>query len=297
MTGALSAPGTPIAFRPAMPRLPPRAARAVSVLSQAVVHYVRHQSANQAGSIAFSTVLAMFPLLLLVATVAASLGQAEDAQALALRILEYAPPLVRQALRPSVDQLLQRQNQALLAVGLLVTLWTASSGMQAIRTALNKAYGVEQGLAFWKARIKVTVFTLVTGSVVLVAFSSVIVMPYAWTLLQASAAGEPPAWLWVGVRYGVAYLVLAVLYAWLYSALPDVPQRPASVLPGALLGAALWLGAAALLFQMLRGAGKLELLYGGFAGVVATLVFIYASASTLIFGAELNGVLNRRPPA
>lgn len=277
-----------------MPLLPKRAARGLAVLWDAAVLYVRHQSANQAGSVAFSTVLAMFPLLLLVATVAASLGQPADAGALVARILEYAPPLVRGALQPSVEQLLQRQHQALLAVGLAVTLWTASSGMQSIRTALNKAYGVDQGLPFWKARVKVTVFTLVTGSVVLVAFSSVIVLPYAWHLLQASAAdGAPPPWLWASVRYGLAYAVLAGLYGWLYSALPDLPQRPASVLPGALLGAALWLVAAALLSQMLRGAGRLELLYGGFAGVVATLVFIYASASTLIYGAEVNGVLRR----
>jgi membrane protein len=37
--------------------------------------------------------------------------------------------------------------------------------------------------------------------------------------------------------------------------------------------------------------GKLALLYGSFAGVVATLVFLYISATTLIFGAEVNGVL------
>ena len=31
--------------------------------------------------------------------------------------------------------------------------------------------------------------------------------------------------------------------------------------------------------------------YGGFAGLVATLVFLYLSAVSLIFGAEINGVL------
>jgi membrane protein len=35
------------------------------------------------------------------------------------------------------------------------------------------------------------------------------------------------------------------------------------------------------------------LLYGSFAGVVATLVFLYISATTLIFGAEINGVLRQ----
>jgi membrane protein len=63
------------------------------------------------------------------------------------------------------------------------------------------------------------------------------------------------------------------------------------VLPGALVGAALWVAAAAGLSYSLHSAGKLALLYGSFAGVVATLVFLYVSASTLIFGAEINGVL------
>jgi membrane protein len=33
------------------------------------------------------------------------------------------------------------------------------------------------------------------------------------------------------------------------------------------------------------------LLYGGLVGMVATLVFLYLSAATLIFGAEINAVL------
>ena len=39
------------------------------------------------------------------------------------------------------------------------------------------------------------------------------------------------------------------------------------------------------------GAGELLLVYGGFAGLVATLVFLYLSAVTLILGAEFNAVL------
>ena len=46
----------------------------------------------------------------------------------------------------------------------------------------------------------------------------------------------------------------------------------------------------------LPDAGKLALVYGGFAGLVATLVFLYMSAATLIFGAEINGVLRTDGP-
>ena len=37
--------------------------------------------------------------------------------------------------------------------------------MQAIRSALNRAYGIDKGLSFWRARLKVTLFTIVvTGN-------------------------------------------------------------------------------------------------------------------------------------
>ncbi|MDB5750641.1 MAG: hypothetical protein JWP65_1062 [Ramlibacter sp.] len=272
-----------------------RAALAVPglrVLLLAVRNYVLHQSANQAGSLAFSAVLALFPLLILLSASAGFAGRPGEAAALAGRVISYAPQVVRDAMQPVIDQVLAQRSQALLAIGVLATLWAASSGMQAVRSALNRAYGIERGLPFWKARIKVTLFTIVVGLGVLAAFSSVVIMPYVWQLLEANAnAGRDTLWLHNGVRYGSAFLVLMVLYALLYGWLPDIPQRLYTVLPGAVVGAALWVAAATTLSYTLRSTGKLALIYGSFAGVVATLVFLYISATTLIFGAEINGVL------
>jgi membrane protein len=269
------------------------------VMLLAIRNYVMHQSANQAGSLAFSLVLAMFPLLILLSASAGFVGQPGDAAALADRVVGYAPQVVRDAMQPVIKQVLAHRSQALLTIGLLATLWTASSGMQAIRSALNRAYGIERGLPFWKARIKVTLLTVIFGGGVLAAFSSVVILPYVWRLLEANAAtGHETLWLHNGVRYGSAFLALVVLYSLLYGWLPDIRQRLYTVVPGALVGAALWVVAAAALSYTLSTAGKLELLYGSFAGAVATLVFLYISATTLIFGAEINGVLREKavPP-
>ena len=264
------------------------------VLVLAIRNYILHQSANQAGSLAFSSLLAMFPLVILLSASAGYIGQPGDAAALVNRVVGYAPQLVRDVMQPVIEQVLAQRNQALLAIGVLVTLWTASSGMQAIRSALNRAYGIERGLPFWKARIKVTLFTVIVGAGVMAAFSSVVVMPYVWQLLVAQVGvGQETVWLRHSVRYGSAFLTLAALYALMYGWLPDIRQRLRTVMPGALVGAALWVGAAATLSYTLRTAGKLALLYGSFAGVVATLVFMYVTATTLIFGAEINGVLRR----
>jgi membrane protein len=266
----------------------------LAVLWEAMRNYITHQSGNQAGSVAFSVVLAMFPLLILMSAGAAFIGQPGDAAALVLRILGFAPPVVRDALLPVVEQVVGQRNQALVAIGFFVTVWAASSGMQSIRTALNRAYGVTRSASFWAARLKVTVFTIVAGAGVISAFSSIVVMPHVWQLLRENTTQANEQWLRDGVRYGSAFAVVSAVYALLYGWLPDIRQRLRTILPGAFAGALMWLGAVALLSYSLRSVAKLQLVYGGFAGAVATLVFLYVCAATLIFGAEINGVLKAR---
>ncbi|MGC3987653.1 MAG: hypothetical protein QM777_24640 [Pseudorhodoferax sp.] len=66
-------------------------------------------------------------------------------------------------------------------------------------------------------------------------------MPYLWQLLQQQVgAGEETPWLRNSVRYGTAFVVLSGLYAIAYAWLPDTRQRVGTVLPGAVVGAALW---------------------------------------------------------
>ena len=268
------------------------------VFVQAIRNYIGHQSANQAGSVAFSSVLAMFPLLLCLAAAAAFVGEPGSAASFASRVIEYAPPLVADALRPAIDQVLREPNRALLSIGVVVTLWTASSGTQSIRTALNRAYDVTHSLSFWRARLKVTLFTVIVTAGTVIGFSSVVILPYAWAALERAGEAHTP-WLRDSVRYGLAFVFVTLVYVTLYGFLPDIRQRVRTVLPGALVGAALWLGVALTLSYTLRTAGNLALLYGSLVGMVATLVFLYLSAVTLIFGAEINAVLRdrREPPS
>ncbi len=84
----------------------------------------------------------------------------------------------------SASPALSRRSRALLAIGVLATIWAASSGTQAIRTALNRASGVKQTLPFWRARIKVTLFTLIGMVGALFVFSWVVVLPYVWPVLE-----------------------------------------------------------------------------------------------------------------
>ena len=80
------------------------------ILVPAIRNYILHQSANQAGSLAFSSVLAMFPLLLLLSAAAGYVGEPGDVAALVNRVMAYAPQVVRDAVQPVIDEVLAQRN-------------------------------------------------------------------------------------------------------------------------------------------------------------------------------------------
>jgi len=265
----------------------------LGVLRRAFWNYIVHQSPNNAGHVAFSAVLALFPFLLFLSNASLTLGEPGTALELARMVLDFAPVAVAEALLPPVEEALTSASRTALTIGLLGTLWAASSGAQAVRMALNRAYEVAEGLNFWKARIKVLWFTIIGTTAIVLAFSSVVIMPYLWQFLDATVglAEERNGWVWIGARYGVAAMVLLTLYLACYAWLPDMRLYRRTIIPGAFVGVVLWLGFAALLSWSLRSAAQLTPIYGSFAGVVATLIFFYMSAATIIFGAEVNGVI------
>lgn len=276
----------PTAWGRAMRRVP-----VVRVLWPAFLNYIFHQSPNNAGHVAFSGVLAVFPFVLFISSAATFLGDPGAAIGLARTLMSYAPPAVAEAMLPAIEEALGNSSRITLTFAFLGTLWAASSGAQALRMALNRAYGVEQGLNFVMARLKVLLFTFVGSILTILAFSSVVIMPYVWMIMDRTIGIGHSVWTYSVPRYIVAAVVLFVLYVTLYAWLPDVRQRVRTVLPGAVLGVILWLLAAAMLSWTLRSVAELSLVYGSFAGVIATLIFFYVCAATIILGAEVNGVL------
>ena len=98
------------------------------VLWPAFVNYIFHQSANQAGHVAFSGVLAVFPFVLFLSSAATFMGEPGTAVALAHTLAGYAPPAVAEALLPAIVEALGHRSRFALTLSLVGTLWAASSG-------------------------------------------------------------------------------------------------------------------------------------------------------------------------
>jgi membrane protein len=179
-----------------------------------------------------------------------------------------------------------------------LTLWTASSGLEALRHALNRAYAVADQPSFWRTRLESVLLTILAAIVLLTVTVLIVVVPLVLDTIQIlfqRQTGEPIAQdYYAGSRDALGFLLLLGLLMLLYRVLPNVRLRATEVIPGAVLAWLLWLAAVWGYTVYLRAVPSFSVTYGSLGGIVVTLFFFYISALLFVFGAEFNSVLRRR---
>ena len=85
------------------------------------------------------------------------------------------PPDATRIVEAWVQNVFANRSGALISVGLIFSLWAASSGVEALTAALSSAYEVEEGRPFWKARLValglvIALCLLLIGGAVLITF-------------------------------------------------------------------------------------------------------------------------------
>jgi membrane protein len=171
-----------------------------------------------------------------------------------------------------------------LVIGILTALWSASSGMKALITGVNMAYGETETRKFVKLRGLALLFTL--GAMLLVGVALVLIVG-----LPAVASRLPDA-----VRLTISILRwpllavlliagLAVIYR--YAADRDDPKWT-WVSWGSGVATLLWILASIGFSVYASSFGNYNKTYGALAGVVILLFWMFLSAFVVLVGAELN---------
>jgi membrane protein len=240
----------------------------------------------------------LFPFLIFLTTLAGEIGQTEAARDFVTMLLAALPQEVSAAIRPAIAEVMSTRRTGLMTVSILAALWATSSGIEALREALNKAYGVEETRPIWLLRLQSLAFTIIFSICIIVVMLVLVIGPVIWSYVQPHL-DVPWEWGWFyeALRYFIAvallYLIVALLYRWLPSR--HLPRR--EVLPGAAVTVVLWLALASLFSLYLRNLGRFSLTYGSLGGIVITLMFFYLSALIFVFGAEINSARRRAEAA
>jgi membrane protein len=263
-----------------------------------VVELYNSDDLTHAASIAYYALLSLFPLFLLALAIIGSItndpGERDD---IVRFIFRYFP----RQFDFITGQLASLQASPLtFSFGGLVALTWASLGVfNAITSAVNHAWAVEQRRRFLKHRLVGFLMLLSAGGILLLALVMLSAVRLAQTQ-QFFAAMMSNPWL---IRissagaYYAATVLLIVCVALVFYFLPNTTVRFRDVWPGALLVGLLWRGALAFFAWYAGDLKRLSVVHGSIAAVVLFLLWIYVSSVILLYGVEVTASYARMQDA
>jgi membrane protein len=252
----------------------------------------RNHTLQMAAALSYYFVLSLFPALIFLSAVVAYLPVPNLFDQALILMARFLPPDSMALVRRVLADVITPNRGAFLSFGLLGALWAASGGFSAAIEALNIAYDVKDDRPFWKTRPLAMVLALITGFLLLLALSVMIVGPRFGEWLAARVhLSKLFVLLWPYIHWSVAvgFTILAVEA--LYFLAPNIKQRFLATLPGAVLAVGCWVGLSYLLGLYFRHFANFNKTYGTFGAAIALMTWLYWTGFAMLVGAELNAEL------
>lgn len=249
------------------------------------------------AGLAFYGILAAFPTLIALVTLYALVLDPAGVERELAPVTRVLPPSAARLVVEQLHDLVVAHAGASLGIGLvlslLAVLWTSSSGVLALFKSINLAYFEREtrGLVRLRGLAILTTFGLLSFGVV--AIASLTLIP---PILEA--LGAPPFLhtLIVRLRWPVLIVLVVVGLAVLYRIAPD-RKHPATykwISPGSVVATLFWLAASAGLSAYVTRFGNYNETYGALGAAIVLLLWLWLSAYSVLLGAELNAILERR---
>jgi membrane protein len=269
-----------------------------SVLKRTVKEFREDDLTDWAAALTYYTILALFPALIVLASILGLLGQNPQTTDALLKIVkDLGPSSAVDTFRGPIQSLITNKRGAgvLLLVGLATALWSASSYVGAFMRASNAIYEIEEGRPFWKLRPTQLAITLVMILLLAVVGIAVVVTgPLARAIAGPIGLGDVAVTVWNIAKWpvllGVMMLMLAILYYWT----PNVRQPKFRwITPGSVLAVIIWIVSSAAFAVYVANFGSYDKVYGSLGGVVIGLIWLWISNIAVLLGQELNAELER----
>jgi membrane protein len=275
-----------------------------------------HRTTGHAAEMAFFAVLTLVPSTVAVGSALglskhvigdSAVADAERAVNGAVRAL-MGPDLADTVISPFVHVQLAQPRGGVAIGGLLAAWWLSSHLFEATGHALDAAYGVTDRRPTIVSRLLALGFAL--GSVLLVAVTieAMVVGPLgnAQTGVASDLGlGDVYRQSWSVLRWPLLLVIVVAFLVSLYRFSPNVRHSWRECVPGAVLGASLWILAAiafrvsaAIGLQGSRGVSggdaNVDIIGQSVNAVIATVLWAYLASIAILLGGEFNAVLRRR---
>lgn len=264
-----------------------------SVPALAFERFIAHDGWAIASHIALSVLMSLFPFLIIVTALGGLFGSQAAADEAAQLLLEAWPRQVAEPIAREIGSVLTTVRRDALTLGALLALYFASSGVEALRIGLNRAYEAYEWRSWWRTRLE-SIFYVVGGAFVMLAFSLLIVLgPLIWRWVVGFApALAPLGFMLAFLRVAGATVLIVLALCVAHKLLPARAPHIGAMWPGILVTLAVWLlGGLGFGWYLDSFAGTYVTTYAGLATAMIALVFLYWLAAIFLYGAELNAAV------
>ena len=274
------------------------ARRSGAVLKRTLREFQRDNLTDWAAALTYYGVMSLFPMVLVLVALLGLVGQYPQTSDAVLRIIDkIGPSSAVDTFRQPIQGIVRSKGGAgaLVGVGVLASLWSASGYVGAFMRACNAIYEVEEGRPFWKLRpLQVAVTLVLLVLITATAIAIVVTGPVARAVGNEIGMGGAAVTVFNVVKWPVIVLVLLTIIGLLYYAAPNVRQPGIPwITPGGVLALVVWALASAGLAFYAAKFGSYQKTYGTLGGVILFLVWLWVSNLALLLGAELNAELER----
>jgi membrane protein len=128
---------------------------------------------GNAAQVAFYFSFALFPLLLfLLSLFGFVLNRAADLRGELFAYLQQVMPAsALDLVRTTLDEVANNATGGKLTFGILITLYSASAGIDNLRGALNEVYNLKETRSWWKTKLMALLLTLGIGILIVIALT------------------------------------------------------------------------------------------------------------------------------
>jgi len=268
-------------------------------LGRAIAAFDRENCTDMAAALTYYGVLAIFPSIVVIVSLVGLLVDSPDEATLQIgKVLDdLGASGVSKTVESAVSSGLHAQGaaKALISIGVIGTIWTASGYIGAFTRAANTIHGVPEGRPFY--RLRPIQFVLAIIAIVLVVVAGVCAIlggSLSEVLSDRLGLGDTATMTWAIIRWPLFMAVAVCLLSLLFWIAPNVRQpRFRWLTVGGAVTALLWLIVTFGFSLYVENLGSFNKTYGGLGAIIAFLVWLYLSNCALVFGVQVNVELQR----
>jgi len=254
-----------------------------------------------AAEIAYYGLFSLFPFLLFLRSLVPYLPGREQ---VVVRLAEGLGALIStdsrlyQIVDENVVQQLHTQNNALLSVSVVLTLWGASTGFNILIKALNRAYGLTDTRSWYHRRLLALLLTIAAAVFIPTAVTVVVLGPRFGEFAANLVGVDVVDLAWRLLRWPVVMAFLLLAMALIYRLAPDGSggRRWRWFSPGGIFSVVAII-ATSVGFSWFLTLDVFELkwlTYGAIGAVIVILFWFYMMGLAVLVGGEINAVTDSR---